>query len=131
MPSACRGASALLPALLMVATLLAAVTPAAAAAAAASGTAVPRPHPLELLHLSDIHYSTNVRKYWRQFGDREGDAALFAQRLVPRLAPWGVALTGDITDSKVPSCLPVCVLGWGHPPLLHPLHFSWARSWWF
>lgn len=46
------------------------------------------------------HYSTNVHKYWRSFGDRESDAALWAQRVLPRLAPQAVLVTGDITDSK-------------------------------
>ena len=70
--------------------LLAAVVAAAAVAAATV-----------ILHLSDIHYSVNVHKYWRQFGDREGDAVLFAQRLVPRLGLAGACITGDLTDSKV------------------------------
>lgn len=41
-------------------------------------------------------------KHWRAFGDREGDAALWASELVPRLGPPAALLvTGDITDGKV------------------------------
>ncbi|PRW58812.1 metallophosphoesterase [Chlorella sorokiniana] len=69
-------------------------------AAAAEAVAPPPPLPLAFVHLSDIHYSTNVRKYWRLFGDREGDAALWAQQVVPRLRPAAALVTGDITDSK-------------------------------
>lgn len=69
--------------------------------AAAVGAVAAPPPPLVLLQLSDIHYSTNVRKYWRLFGDREGDAALWAQQVVPRLRPAAALVTGDITDSKV------------------------------
>jgi hypothetical protein len=60
--------------------------------------------PAVFLHLSDIHFSTNVRKYWKMFGNREGDALLWAERLVPRLGVAGVAVTGDITDAKASSC---------------------------
>jgi hypothetical protein len=85
--------------------LLAAVVAAAAVAAATEQAQLPAPPPLPpptvILHLSDIHYSVNVHKYWRQFGDREGDAVLFAQRLVPRLGLAGACITGDLTDSKV------------------------------
>lgn len=69
--------------------------------AAATGAVAPPPPPLAFVHLSDIHYSTNVRKYWRLFGDREGDAAVWAQQVVPRLRPATMLITGDITDSKV------------------------------
>ena len=78
-----------------------AATPAAAAATGASAAPSAAP-PTVLLHLSDIHYSVNVHKYWAAFGDREGDAALWATELVPRLGPpAAVLVTGDITDSKV------------------------------
>ncbi len=82
--------------LLLAPLLLACLLPAATKAVAA-----PPPLPLAFVHLSDIHYSTNVRKYWRLFGDREGDAALWAQQVVPRLRPAAALVTGDITDSKV------------------------------
>ena len=81
--------------------LAAALAAAAVAVAAAAPAEVGAPHPLLFLHLSDIHYSVNVRKYWASFGDREGDAALWAQQVVPRLRPAAVLVTGDITDSKV------------------------------
>jgi hypothetical protein len=56
--------------------------------------------PAVLLHLSDIHLSVNVEKYWRAFGDRQGDMELFAGRLLPLLAPQAVLLSGDLADSK-------------------------------
>lgn len=71
-----------------------------AAVAAAAGALQAPPPPVVFLQLSDIHYSTNVRKYWRLFGDREGDAVLWAQSVVPRIAPAAVLVTGDLTDSK-------------------------------
>ena len=56
--------------------------------------------PLTLLHLSDIHFSTNAQATWASFGDREGDARLFAQHLLPRLAPSAVLITGDLVDAR-------------------------------
>lgn len=47
-----------------------------------------------------MHVSTNAHKYWRQFGDREGDFKTLAAQLVPRIDPGAVIITGDLTDSK-------------------------------
>jgi hypothetical protein len=96
-----RSPWAILLALLLLAAAVAAAAVAAAAEQAPPPAPLPLPPPTVFLHLSDIHYSVNVHKYWRQFGDREGDAALFAQRLVPRLGLAGACITGDLTDSKV------------------------------
>ena len=47
-----------------------------------------------LLHLSDLHLSTNVAQFWRAFGDREGDLHRFAGGLLPLLAPQAAVLSG-------------------------------------
>jgi hypothetical protein len=73
----------------------------AAAAAEPPAPLPPLPSPVAFLHLSDLHFSVNMRKYWRQFGDREGDALLWASQVVPRLGAAAIVITGDITDSKV------------------------------
>jgi hypothetical protein len=66
----------------------------------AAGVGPEAAKPTVLLHWSDIHLSTNVRKYWKQFGDREGDALVFIDALLPRLGLSAALVTGDITDSK-------------------------------
>lgn len=53
-----------------------------------------------LLHLSDIHLSTNTKLYWQFFGDREADLKTFVKKLAPLLAPQATLISGDITDSK-------------------------------
>lgn len=81
----------------------AAPRPRAAGASAAASATIPSQHPppaAVVLHLSDLHLSTNVAKYWGAFGDREGDLALFARQLLPLLAPRAAVLSGDLTDSK-------------------------------
>lgn len=84
--------------LLFAATLVAGT--AVAVAGPVGAAAAP---PTLFLHLSDTHFSTNTHgKYWTLFGDREGDAALWARELVPRLGPPAALIcTGDLTDSKV------------------------------
>ena len=82
--------------------VLVAVLATAAAASEQPSLDTPQlPPPTVFLHISDIHFSTNVRKYWNEFGDREGDATLFSEALVPRLGLAAAVVTGDITDSKV------------------------------
>lgn len=100
--------AALAALLLLLLAAAAAVQGGGSAAAAQQGL----PPPAVLLHLSDIHYSVNVKKYWRLFGDREGDAALFSGVVVPRLAPQAVLVTGDLTDSKASGA--ACLAA--HPP---------------
>lgn len=82
-----------------ICVLLLAATVAAGAARADAAPAAPG-LPTVLLHLSDMHFSTNVAKYWRLFGDREGDMGLFAAAVAPALAPRAVLVTGDLTDAK-------------------------------
>lgn len=56
--------------------------------------------PTPILHLSDIHLSTNADHYWKAFGDREGDLRRFITHIVPHVDPGVVIITGDLTDSK-------------------------------
>lgn len=56
--------------------------------------------PAVFLHLSDIHVSTNSEKYFKKFGDRQGDLKLFSEYLLNRIAPRALIITGDLTDSK-------------------------------
>lgn len=56
--------------------------------------------PTVMLQLSDIHCSVNHKKFLQKFGDRVGDAKLFASEVVPRLNPAALVITGDLTDSK-------------------------------
>lgn len=92
--------------------LLALAVVQAAAAVQTPGLALPLP--TVFVHLSDLHFSTNVHgKYWEAFGDREGDVTLWSQAVVPRLQSQAVLITGDLTDSKVRVehvCLPAYVV---------------------
>jgi len=56
--------------------------------------------PTVLVHLSDIHVSTNSEKYFKLFGDRQGDLELFSKYLLNKIAPTALIITGDLTDSK-------------------------------
>ncbi|KDD73107.1 hypothetical protein H632_c2530p0, partial [Helicosporidium sp. ATCC 50920] len=61
--------------------------------------------PMVVLHLSDMHFSVAgfVPAYFTAFGDRVGDAAAFAARVVPALLPEAVVVSGDLTDGKTPA----------------------------
>ncbi|EFN57681.1 hypothetical protein CHLNCDRAFT_50941 [Chlorella variabilis] len=99
--------------LVLALAALAVVSACAAADSTPVGGPPLLPPPTVVVHLSDIHYSTNVRKYWDLFGNREGDALLWAEQLVPRLGLAGAAITGDITDSKARARLRGCLTSRG------------------
>ena len=112
--------------LVLALAALAVVSACAAADSTPVGGPPLLPPPTVVVHLSDIHYSTNVRKYWDLFGNREGDALLWAEQLVPRLGLAGAAITGDITDSKARARLRGCLVLVVQQLLALPsLLFSW------
>lgn len=57
--------------------------------------------PTTLLQLSDLHFATTDFEKPSVFGDRIGDADLFAAALLPGLAPDAVLITGDLTEGKL------------------------------
>lgn len=52
------------------------------------------------LQLSDLHLSVYNKHWLPQYGDKEGDLHLFADKVLPYIQPGAVIMGGDLVDAK-------------------------------